>query len=69
MIPIRDTVRSRTAPVVTVALIVVNLMVFLHAVLGGTDFSDPVVSALTWSTAAGLAVLTAARMLWGRLPA
>ena len=35
MIPIRDTVRSRTAPVVTVALIVVNLMVFLHEVALG----------------------------------
>jgi methionine sulfoxide reductase heme-binding subunit len=42
---------------------------FLHAVLGGTDFSSPVVSALTWSTAFALAVLTLGRMLWGRLPA
>ena len=35
MIPIRDTVRSRTAPVVTVALIAVNCMVFLHEVALG----------------------------------
>ena len=30
MIPLRDTIRSSTAPVVTVALIVVNVLVFLH---------------------------------------
>lgn len=44
-------------------------LAFLHAVLGGSDFSDPAVSALTWSVAAGLGLLTAARVLWGRLPA
>lgn len=44
-------------------------MLFLHAVLGGSDFSDPVVSALTWSVAAALGLLTLARMVWGRLPA
>ncbi len=44
-------------------------LLFVHAVLGGSDFSDPVVSALTWSVAAALALLTGARMLWGRLPA
>jgi len=44
-------------------------LLFLHAVLGGTDFSDPVVSALTWSVAAALAMLSLARLLWGRLPA
>ena len=44
-------------------------LAFLHAVLGGTDFSDPLVSAITWSAAAALAVLTAARLFWGRLPA
>jgi hypothetical protein len=38
-------------------------------VLGGTDFSDPLVSALTWSVAFALATITAARVLWGRLPA
>ncbi len=44
-------------------------LLFLHAVLGGTDFSDPLVSALTWSVAFALATITAARVLWGRLPA
>ena len=44
-------------------------LLFLHAVLGGTDFSDPLVSALTWSLAAVLATLGLARLLWGRLPA
>jgi sulfoxide reductase heme-binding subunit YedZ len=44
-------------------------LVFLHAVLGGTDFSDPAVSAITWATAAALAVLGFARVVWGRLPA
>jgi predicted ferric reductase len=44
-------------------------LLFFHAVLGGTDFSDPLVSSLTWSTASLLALLTAARVLWGRLPA
>ena len=44
-------------------------LLFLHAVLGGTDFGDPVVAALTWSTAGLLALLTAARVMWGRLPA
>jgi predicted ferric reductase len=44
-------------------------LLFFHAVLGGSDFSDPVVSSLTWSTASLLALLTAARVLWGRLPA
>ncbi|MGI8563577.1 MAG: ferric reductase-like transmembrane domain-containing protein [Candidatus Dormibacter sp.] len=44
-------------------------LLFLHAVLAGTDFSDPLVSALTWSMAGALAVLSLARMVWGRLPA
>jgi predicted ferric reductase len=44
-------------------------LVFLHALLGGTDFSDPLISALTWSTAAVLALLSLARVLYGRLPA
>jgi membrane associated rhomboid family serine protease len=35
VIPIRDTIRSRTAPVVTVALIVINVMVFLHEIALG----------------------------------
>ncbi len=44
-------------------------LVFVHAVLSGTDFSDPIVSAITWSTAAMLVVLGLARAFWGRLPA
>lgn len=37
-------------------------LVFLHALLGGTDFSDPLVSAITWATAAGILVLAAFRL-------
>jgi methionine sulfoxide reductase heme-binding subunit len=44
-------------------------LVFLHAVLSGTDFSDPVVSAITWGSAAALLTLGVARLLGGRLPA
>lgn len=44
-------------------------LVFLHAVLSGTDFSDPAVSAITWGAAATLLTLTIARALGGRLPA
>jgi len=43
--------------------------IFFHAALSGTDFDAPLVSALAWSTAAGLAILGASRILWGRLPA
>lgn len=42
---------------------------FLHALLAGTDFSAPQVSAIAWSVAAVLAVLSMARLLWGRLSA
>jgi len=42
---------------------------FFHAVYAGTDFSAPIVSAIAWSTALGLAVIGVARLLWGRLPA
>lgn len=42
---------------------------FLHALLSGSDFSDPAVSALTYAVAAFLAVLVAARVFRGRLPA
>ncbi len=45
------------------------VLMFLHAVLGGTDFSDPAVSAITWGAAAGLLTLGLARVLGGRLPA
>jgi DMSO/TMAO reductase YedYZ heme-binding membrane subunit len=44
-------------------------LLFLHAVLGGSDFSDPAVSALTWSVAFGLAALSILRMVWRYLPA
>jgi predicted ferric reductase len=44
-------------------------LLFVHATLAGSDFSDPVVSALTWSVAASLAVLSLARAVFGRLPA
>src|SRR4029077_11287624 len=44
-------------------------LVFLHAVLSGTDFSDPVVSAITWGAAAMLLPLGIARLVGGRLPA
>ena len=43
-------------------------LIFLHAVLSGTDFSDPVVSAITWGSAAALLTLGVARVLGGRLP-
>ncbi len=42
---------------------------FFHAALSGTDFDAPLVSALAWSTAAGLGILGISRMVWGRLPA
>ncbi|HSS61948.1 MAG TPA: hypothetical protein VLK30_10890 [Candidatus Limnocylindrales bacterium] len=45
------------------------VLVFLHAVLSGTDFSDPVVSAITWGSAAALVTLGVARLFGGRLPA
>jgi sulfoxide reductase heme-binding subunit YedZ len=44
-------------------------LIFLHAVLSGTDFSDPIVSAITWAGASMLLMLAAARAIWGRLPA
>jgi predicted ferric reductase len=42
---------------------------FFHAALSGTDFDAPLVSAIAWSTAAGLTILGFARIVWGRLPA
>jgi sulfoxide reductase heme-binding subunit YedZ len=44
-------------------------LLFVHSLLAGSDVGDPVVAALTWSTAGLLALLTAARVIWGRLPA
>src|SRR6202162_5375915 len=43
--------------------------IFLQAVLSGTDFSDPIVSAITWAAASMLLLLALARAIWGRLPA
>ena len=42
---------------------------FFHAALSGTDFDAPLVSAIAWSTAAGLGILGFSRIVWGRLPA
>lgn len=44
-------------------------LIFLHSVLSGSDFSDPIVSAITWGTAAALLTLGIVRTLGGRLPA
>jgi DMSO/TMAO reductase YedYZ heme-binding membrane subunit len=44
-------------------------LLFLHAVLSGTDFSDPIVSAITWAAASMLLLLALVRAIWGRLPA
>jgi sulfoxide reductase heme-binding subunit YedZ len=44
-------------------------LVFFHGALSGTDFSDPMVSAITWGSAAALLTLGLARLLGGRLPA
>ncbi len=44
-------------------------LTFVHAILSGTDFSAPAVSALAWSFAFAVLVLALARVLWGRLPA
>src|SRR5439155_119341 len=37
-------------------------LVIAHALLGGTDFSDPIVSAITWGTAAALITLALFRL-------
>lgn len=42
---------------------------FAHAVLSGTDFSAPAVSAFAWSIGFAVVVLALARIAWGRLPA
>jgi len=43
-------------------------LTFAHAVLSGTDFSSPVISALAWSSAFAVLLLSLARLAWGRLP-
>lgn len=42
---------------------------FVHAILAGTDFSAPAVSAIAWSFGFAVLVLALSRVLWGRLPA
>ena len=44
------------------------VVLFLHAVLSGTDFDSPLVSAISWSAGAGVALLAASRVVFGRLP-
>lgn len=44
------------------------LVLFGHAFLSGTDFDSPLVSAISWSAAAGIALLAASRIAFGRLP-
>lgn len=44
-------------------------LTFAHAILSGTDFSAPEVSALAWSLGFVVLVLAGARVVWGRLPA
>ena len=44
------------------------LVLFLHAYLGGTDFDSPIISSISWSAAAGLALLAGSRLFFGRLP-
>jgi sulfoxide reductase heme-binding subunit YedZ len=44
-------------------------LIFFHSVLSGTDFSDPIVSAITWAAGAMLLLLALVRAIWGRLPA
>jgi hypothetical protein len=41
---------------------------FFHALLSGTDFSSPLISAISWSTALGIGLLAASRIVFGRLP-
>ncbi len=44
-------------------------LTFAHAFLSGTDFSSPLISALSWSLAFAALVLALSRIVWGRLPA
>src|SRR6202140_400442 len=44
-------------------------LIFLHAVLSGTDFSDPIVSASTRAAPTMPLRLAGPRAIWGRLPA
>lgn len=42
---------------------------FVHGLWSGTDFDAPLISAVSWSVALGIALLALARVLFGRLPA
>jgi sulfoxide reductase heme-binding subunit YedZ len=42
---------------------------FVHALRSGTDFDSPLISAVSWSVALGIALLALSRILFGRLPA
>jgi DMSO/TMAO reductase YedYZ heme-binding membrane subunit len=44
------------------------LALFLHAFWAGTDFDAPLISAVSWSAALGIGLLSISRMLFGRLP-
>ncbi len=56
MIPLRDVIPSRTTPVVTVAIIVVNALVFLYEFSLGPDVNEFIIayglipSAFSWAT-------------------
>jgi methionine sulfoxide reductase heme-binding subunit len=43
-------------------------LLFFHALLGGSDFTDHRISAVTWAAALAVALLTLARVVWRRLP-
>jgi predicted ferric reductase len=42
---------------------------FVHGLQSGTDFDAPLISAVSWSVALGIALLALSRVLFGRLPA
>ncbi len=42
---------------------------FIHGLRSGTDFDAPLISAVSWSVALGIALLALSRVLFGRLPA
>lgn len=42
---------------------------FTHSLMSGTDFGAPLISAVSWSVALGIALLALSRILFGRLPA
>ena len=44
------------------------LTLFLHALLSGTDFNAPLISALSWAAALGIGLLGLSRIVFGRLP-